>query len=355
MSVLLRRAPLPEAKRRLDQLERRILHAQSNTRPPPPPSGAAPRYATCVVAASDASDASKENADYVCDGVADEVEIRAALLDNPGRLWSSGGVLQLTEGTFYLRDPEVGGTLTPTGYGAVWIRGRGAGLTGGTLVRLATGGTRSVLLPFSTINDWRVSDIYFAGLGSAATAIEIDGDSDVLIERCYFSNFPGQAVRLIGTNDRVWVSSCVSESTLVTGGAQHLWVTDNFAAVVNDSDPALWVTGVSFGVVAGNLFQGNDDHGIRLDICFGVSVTGNRIVDTDSPFDAVHLNACSECVVEHNKVRGASAANGIQFVSCTGCFGYHNDLRLGWSINPVLDTTPAGVNYFDMPAAGNVW
>ena len=61
----------------------------------------APRTATLVVAASDASAKSKARADYVCDGVADDVEIQAAIaaLPSPGEGYKWGKVL-LSEGYF---------------------------------------------------------------------------------------------------------------------------------------------------------------------------------------------------------------------------------------------------------------
>lgn len=56
------------------------------------------RFATRVVAASNAHADSKAAADYVCDGVADQVEINAAIADLPANI---GGRVLLTEGTFF--------------------------------------------------------------------------------------------------------------------------------------------------------------------------------------------------------------------------------------------------------------
>lgn len=56
-----------------------------------------PRTATFVVAASDASDAMKAQADYLCDGTADDVQIQAAI---DALSATYGGVVQLSEGTF---------------------------------------------------------------------------------------------------------------------------------------------------------------------------------------------------------------------------------------------------------------
>lgn len=60
------------------------------------------RAATLTVAASDASAASKRQADYVCTGINDETVINAALAALP----VNGGLLRLTEGTFFV-DPSV--------------------------------------------------------------------------------------------------------------------------------------------------------------------------------------------------------------------------------------------------------
>ena len=57
-----------------------------------------PVNVTVLVAASDSLEASKAQADYVCDGVADQIEIQRAL----NALGTRGGTVSLTEGTFHL-------------------------------------------------------------------------------------------------------------------------------------------------------------------------------------------------------------------------------------------------------------
>jgi len=56
----------------------------------------ATRSATLVVAASDSSDLSKDQADYVCDGTADQTEINAAIAALP----ATGGRVLLLDGTY---------------------------------------------------------------------------------------------------------------------------------------------------------------------------------------------------------------------------------------------------------------
>jgi len=59
------------------------------------------RTATKVVAASDSSASSQGLADYVCDGIADDVQIQAAI-DAVTALGVEGGLVQLSEGNFNL-------------------------------------------------------------------------------------------------------------------------------------------------------------------------------------------------------------------------------------------------------------
>ncbi len=59
------------------------------------------RSATFVVAANDSSALSKQQADYVCDGTDDQVEIQAAIDALPNQ----GGKIQLLEGNFYIGAP----------------------------------------------------------------------------------------------------------------------------------------------------------------------------------------------------------------------------------------------------------
>jgi len=66
------------------------------------------RSATFVVAASDSSAASKAQADYVCDGTADYVQIQAAIDALP----AGGGRVVLSEGTFTLDDVQAGEITT---------------------------------------------------------------------------------------------------------------------------------------------------------------------------------------------------------------------------------------------------
>jgi len=76
--------------------------------------------ATLTVAASDSTELSKNQADYVCDGVDDQAEIQAALAALP-----DGGTVTLTEGTFNCAGviaPAAGTTLSGKGPDATFLK-----------------------------------------------------------------------------------------------------------------------------------------------------------------------------------------------------------------------------------------
>ena len=71
------------------------------------------RSATIKIASSNATAKSKVAADYVCDGITDDVQINAAITS----LTTTGGCIELSEGTF------VGSVLINTSN--IWLKGQG--------------------------------------------------------------------------------------------------------------------------------------------------------------------------------------------------------------------------------------
>jgi hypothetical protein len=63
------------------------------------------RGASLVIAASNSPPLSRQQADYVCDGVNDEEEIQAAIDSLPGDEPTGGGTIVLLEGDFYFSSP----------------------------------------------------------------------------------------------------------------------------------------------------------------------------------------------------------------------------------------------------------
>ena len=125
------------------------------------------RSATFIVAASDASAISISQADYVCDGTDDHVQILAAL----AALTASGGVVQLTEGNFNCDSFSINlGTV------------RGMGGTPELVTHLTNLGTVINLNDSSaeiTIGqDGRLQDLVVTVInGYTGTAVTVEGES----------------------------------------------------------------------------------------------------------------------------------------------------------------------------------
>jgi hypothetical protein len=110
--------------------------------------------ATFLVAANNASARVKAQADYVCDGTADEVEINAAIAALP----ATGGMVRLSEGDFTIAAPInlTAHNVTFAGSGMGHPYG-GLTVAGGTLLRIATGFVGSYgILAWESVSATRV-------------------------------------------------------------------------------------------------------------------------------------------------------------------------------------------------------
>ncbi len=116
-------------------------------------------YATWVVAAADSVAPERANADYVCDGVADEVQITAAL--------AGGGRVVLLDGTYILSATATlisGCSLVGMGAGVSTLSGTGDLLSGDSLAQV------------------QIEDLTCDGGGLAVTSVALDID----VARCEF-------------------------------------------------------------------------------------------------------------------------------------------------------------------------
>ena len=109
--------------------------------------------ATLLVAAADADEQTKAEADFVCDGTGDQDEIRQAIVALPG----AGGEVQLSAGTFDIRHvPEtLGGILIDRSH--VTLTGRGAATK---LVQAADQNTNVIRIIGSDVGYITIRDLY---------------------------------------------------------------------------------------------------------------------------------------------------------------------------------------------------
>lgn len=134
-------------------------------------------YPALIVAASNASALSKFSADYVCDGIADEVQIQAAIDALP----SGGGKVMLTGGTFYIAS-----TVTvPSNKPGVTIEGQGWA----TELRLAANTT---MFQIGDANDllynFRMAHLFLEGLKATYTTVTNDGIEVAQVQRAVFEH-----------------------------------------------------------------------------------------------------------------------------------------------------------------------
>lgn len=167
-------------------------------------------YATLVVAASNSTATGAASADYVCDGVADQTEINAAIA-----ALTVGGRIILLEGTYNL-------TATITLASNLTIEGQGAS----TVLSTPGGHVGFRMMNGDGINDVRIANMKFLAHHSTATSgteypIYI-GDTvncnRITIEGCQF--FDGRGLVLLDRVTNAWVSRCYFNKSQWDG----LWV-----------------------------------------------------------------------------------------------------------------------------------
>jgi len=149
------------------------------------------RTATLVIAASNSSAASKTQADYVCDGIDDQIEINAAMNSLP----ANGGEVVLLEGTYYISGSI---TMAPSS----WLTGQGPY---NTTIQLADNANcHAIVAPTSNswirgIRDLRLEGNYpkqtgvWHGIYSKTSQVN-DGDLRVL--NCSIFHFSGDGIHL---------------------------------------------------------------------------------------------------------------------------------------------------------------
>jgi len=150
------------------------------------------RAATLVVAASNGAQSSKDQADFIADGRDDQVEIQAAI----DALSSSGGTVQLSEGTFNLSSGIV---ISSDGLTLKGQAGQGGSKAPGTYFETAIDQPNSVI----TVNDIgrvvqagiSLEDFWIRNWGNG-DGIVFGPDSGIFDSRIEGVNFLGNAYHL---------------------------------------------------------------------------------------------------------------------------------------------------------------
>jgi len=150
------------------------------------------RSATFVVAASDSFTLSKQQADYVCDGTDDQVEIQTAIDALP----SAGGKIHLSEGTFTLGAPS--GDHSIALKSKVWLQGSGKYTT-----KLFLGnGVQKNAIGAVTATNIIISDLEIDG--NKTNNVEAGLAADSKQNNIYFGNVQYSRVYNVYSHDAIY-------------------------------------------------------------------------------------------------------------------------------------------------------
>ncbi len=232
------------------------------------------RTATYVVAASDAPSQVQAQADYVCDGTADEVEIKAAILATA----PTSGLVHLSTGNFYISSKMELSALATSPHKVI-IEGEGKG------TKIISGGNFNIFN--NNGNDYtQFRDMYFYGNGGSNSndiGIEVlSGSTDIIIKNCYFENFYKGVEG--NTATRFNVLDCYTTANANMGIYFYQCVDSHMSRIYSIGDATSGVA-YSLGV------QGSSTYRVTIDDCkalnsYGwgvgvVSAVGVRVTNVD--------------------------------------------------------------------------
>ncbi len=335
-------------------------------------------FASFVVAAYNSID--NENADFVCDGTNDHVEIQQAIDNLP----SGGGSVYLREGTY-----DIGATITLNnnvaliGAGAgTWlylannvdddviygtgldnllvadlrIYGNGANNTGGHGIYILNAwkfriedvwvencdkdGINLTFCWYSTVSNSILdgNGQYGITVAGASQNVNVVGnvctgnvDGGLYLETLYWSTVSGNT-----TEGNLWgiVAWAGSESNAITGNT----------VVGNDEHGIYFGTSDKYNTITGNIVSSNGGHGIYLlSNCDHNTISGNAIdsnsQDTNNVDNGIQIKTSNYNNIQGNTVRrgaGAKKQNtGIMVLSGTNNLVVNNDCYDGGTTNGI--------------------
>jgi len=250
-----------------------------------------------VVAASDSSTKSKNGADYVCDGVADEVEINAALNALP----AGGGKVILREGTFTIAAPITfpADSITLEGQGrGTFIDGDGLATGEHAIVVSETDYCAIKNLAIQTEDGGGKTShcIYLEYAGDYLTidgVIIIDSDSDAInlydavhqltIRNCVIEDADDRGIAVYNPIDSTITNNIIKSTggrgISIYSSASGVTITNNVIIEVAVGD-GIYITGGNWVVISNNYIHdilGTGYNGIYLEYCYWMIITDNSI------------------------------------------------------------------------------
>lgn len=294
--------------------------------------------ATIVVAASNSLNRGAAN--YVCAGVADNVEINAALAALP----AAGGRVLLLEGNYTtIANITVPANATLEGQGkATIITPTGAAITNGIVLNgdnitlknmkvilaagAGAGGTRPnvVYATGRTLlwleNLWTVGDTSVADDGSffRQNGVYLTACTECKILNCRIEDNKRYGIELHnGSNANTVIgNSCQGN----TAAGIFLYTNCNYNTVTGNTCQGNTTTGIyvagtsNYNTVTGNTCQGNTATGITIENSLGNTVTGNTCIGNTTR--GIFINGSSYSTIAGNVCQG-NTFSGIELTAST--------------------------------------
>jgi parallel beta-helix repeat protein len=266
------------------------------------------RTATKIVAANDSLD--KTGADYVCDGVADQVEINQAINDLP----TSGGRVLLLEGTYNISAPI---TILKN---YVTLEGQGAGtklfLVNGAECDVIDVGNGLIALEGIRIANLRI-DGNKANQTVSIEGIYFWGDSGYLItksiiENCIIENCNDYGILLSFSNNNIIRGNQINSNT--SNGIDIFYSNNNTISenqINSNGDSGISVDSSNNNTISENQINSNTFDGIYLSSSNNNTISGNQI--NSNTYDGIDIFYSNNNTISENQIN-SNAANGI-FIS----------------------------------------
>lgn len=225
------------------------------------------RSATIVIAASNSSEKSKAQADYVCDGINDEVEIQAAI----NSLSPLGGTIKLSEGKFVIHP--------------------------GTPVY---------------VSEWRAAIV----LTSSDNNVHITGSHGTIIEFTEGNVVPGAdgiIMFYLDHCDNFSISECIFDGKQDTQTATYVNAlfsknSTNYSYSKNhfrNTKWAIWGDGFSDGgIIEKNILDIAGTFGIALHNNPNLCIVRNNLII--APVTGIFVDSVSHCIIEGNTIKNPS-------------------------------------------------
>lgn len=295
------------------------------------------RAATLTVAAADAKD--RANADYVCDGTDDHVQINAAITALP----DGGGVVYLSEGTFTLGAAVVlDSNVALVGSGAGTIVKLGDALT----INGITADTKSNLLIANLKVDGNRANQTTGGSELLQNGIYLVACANSKVSNCWAVNCFGSGINLSGNNTYCTVGYNYLENNN-RNGLYLNFSENNHNAIVgnvayNNDFHGFAISQSRYNAITANTAISNGHSGFSIDgAATGNSVTGNTAHSNGwrgMVFEAEVAGAYpSFCTISSN----TCAYNNKEGIAITGA---SDNLVIG---NTVYNNSQEGANLYD--------